>query len=161
MTVIQRHIDLAFIKFPVFFPLIYLLFLFRFPEHEYVIAFLVMGFLGEPHFGATWTVFFDKKVRDYAVEKNLHFLYGGTVVALLTTMFFLFLQNIFYLLYFAFNVFHVTRQSVGIYNLFTKNEVEKKFQILVVYYCNMAIATAVAAYLMLGAISKKIGRAHV
>ena len=156
MTVIQRHIDLVFIKFPVFFPLIYLSFLFRFPEHEYVIAFLVIGFLGEPHFGATWTVFFDKKVRDYAAEKNSHFLYGCAVVALLTIMFFLFLQNIFYLLYFAFNVFHVTRQSVGIYSLFTKNEVEKKFQILVVYYCNMAVATAVVAYLMLGVINKNM-----
>jgi hypothetical protein len=53
MTIMQRNIDMAFIKFPVFFPLIYLLFLFHFPEHEYVIALLVVGFLREPHFGAT------------------------------------------------------------------------------------------------------------
>jgi len=156
MTIIQRHIDLAFIKFPVFFPLIYLLFLHKFPEHESVIALLTMGFLAEPHFGATWTVFFDKNVRGYAVGKKLIFLYGGAVVAFFTITLFLFAQNIFYLLFFAFNVFHVTRQSVGVCKLFTQDKAEKNYQILAIYYCNMAVGTTVVAYLMLRVINQDL-----
>ena len=66
--VFNKYIDFFFIKFPIIFPVLYLSSLFFFPEKSSLVALATMLVLAEPHFGATWTVFFDKKMRFLARE---------------------------------------------------------------------------------------------
>ena len=53
MTIINKFIDLHFIKFPILLPIIFAFFLYTFPSYENILIFLTLLFLAEPHFGAT------------------------------------------------------------------------------------------------------------
>jgi len=148
-SVFNKFSDIFFIKAPFLFPLVYLYVLFNFPSHEYMLALITLLLLGEPHFGATWTIFFDKKIREYAYVNKITFIYGSIVLLIFSTLLFITSKNIFYLLFFGFNAYHVTRQSIGICSLFTTSAAEKNFQKKIIYLFNITIVFLSICYLML------------
>ena len=137
MQIINKKIDFFFIQFPIIFPLIYFLILYFIPSLEiYLIAFTLLV-LAEPHFGATWPIFLDKQNR-YQIKKNKFTLILGPILIIFFSLagFFLF-QHLFLLIFYAFNVHHVTKQSAGIIKLYSKNDSEKKYQINLIYFINI------------------------
>ena len=70
LTIFNNRVDFLLIKFPILFPVLYLSALFVFPNYGMLIAFVTLIALAEPHFGATWSVFFDKRMRGLAMQKN-------------------------------------------------------------------------------------------
>jgi hypothetical protein len=133
----SKKIDFWFIQFPILFPLVYATILFKVPNLENYLIFFTILLFAEPHFGATWTIFFYKKNYNFFKE-NKHIFYTGSVLIILFSIlgFFLF-QNIFFLIFFAFNLFHVTRQSLGVCKIYNNNNKNINFQKNLIYFFNL------------------------
>jgi hypothetical protein len=93
--------------------------------------------LAETHFGATWPFFVDKVNFGYIKDKKINFIILPLVILIFCLFGFIFFKNTFFLIFFAANMYHVTRQSFGICKLYTLNNVEKKFQEHLIYFFNL------------------------
>ena len=71
--ILSKKLDLLFIKFPIIFPIIYGLGLYIFSNYENFIIFVSLLLLAEPHFGATWPFFLDK--RNFVEINNKKIIY--------------------------------------------------------------------------------------
>ena len=150
----SRSLDIFLIKFPIIFLFGYLFLLFSFPEKEQLISLLVILFFAEPHFAATWTLFSDKNLRGYAKSRKFEFIFMTIFIVICSILTFLVNKNIFYLFFFLFNAWHVTKQSVGICKLYSDNLFEIKFQAIAINIVNLLIIIFGAVlYLSLGIIS--------
>ena len=137
MYIYNKKLDFFFIKFPILFPLIYLLILFTFPTYENILIISVILLLAEPHFAATYPILFDSTNKDYLSKKRIVFYIGSfLVIGYCIVGFFLF-RNFFLLSFYAFNVFHVTRQSVGVCKLYNSKQDESKLQNNLIYLFNI------------------------
>ena len=136
MKFLINNKELLLIKFPFFFPLLYGFILFTFPEFELQLIFLTILILAEPHFGATWPFFINKVNTDYIKEKKFWLIYIPIIVGLSSLLGFIYFRNLFLLIFFAANVYHVTRQSFGICKLYCEKINERKFQELLIYFVN-------------------------
>ena len=132
----NNKIEFILIKFPILFPIIYGLILFYFPQFETQLVILTIFLLAETHFGATWPFFLDKVNFDYIKSKKISFVFIPIIIAVLCLVSFYLIRDIFLLIFFAANVYHVTRQSFGIMNLYTKNIEEKKYYSNTIYIFN-------------------------
>lgn len=126
-----------FVKFPITFPIIYITILYSFPQYETSLIFLTIWLLAEPHFAATWPFLINKTNSKYIKEKKVIFIYIPLLIALISLISFFIIKNIFLLIFFAANVFHVTRQSFGICKLYCKDISEIKFQENFIYLTNL------------------------
>ena len=126
-----------FVKFPIVFPIIYIIILYSFPQYETGLIFLTILLLAEPHFAATWPFLINKTNSEYIKEKKVNFIYIPLLIALISFVSFFFIKNIFLLIFFAANMFHVTRQSFGICKLYCKDISEIKFQENFIYLINL------------------------
>ena len=128
--------EVLFVKFPILFPIIYFAILYTFPNFETQLVFITILLLAETHFGATWPFFLSKVNFPHINKNKVAFI----VIPILVTVFcitgFFVAKNTFLLIFFAANVFHVTRQSFGITNLYTKDENQKKHFVNVIYFFN-------------------------
>ena len=68
MIIINKKLDFILIKFPIIFPFLYAFFLFNFPHLENIIVITAIFLLAEPHFGATWPFFINKRNKKYILE---------------------------------------------------------------------------------------------
>ena len=109
--------------------------------------------LAEPHFGATWTVFFDKKMRFLARENFFYFIIIPFIIFLSSLVLFLYAKNLFFLLFFLFNIYHVTRQSAGICKLYSKNLEVGLFQERFLYIFNALVFLGILLFHLLKIIS--------
>ena len=155
MIIFNKKIDFILIKFPVIFPIIYLCALYAMPQYGMVIAFLTLITLAEPHFGATWSIFFEKNMRIFAKNNKFLFIYSPILIAIGAAILFFKFKNVFYLLFFAFNIYHVTRQSVGICKLFSPSKTEKLYQEWSLYLINFIVFFGVVAFHMTNLITAK------
>ena len=126
-----------FVKFPIVFPIIYITILYSFPQYETSLIFLTILLLAEPHFAATWPFLINKTNSEYIKEKKINFIYIPLLIALISLVSFFLIKNIFLLIFFAANIFHVTRQSFGICKLYCKDISEIKFQENFIYLINL------------------------
>ena len=128
--------EVLLVKFPILFPLIYITNLYTFPSLETHLIFLTILILAETHFGATWPFFLDKVNIPHIKQKKIELI----VVPILLTLFcifgFFYFNSFFLLIFFAANMYHVTRQSYGITNLYTKNSEEKTHYTNIIYIFN-------------------------
>ncbi len=136
MNIINKKTDLYLINFPIIFPLIYGVLLYSFPKIETLIILFTILILAEPHFGATWPFFLQKQNKTYIKENREFFIILPIVVVIYCLVGFLFFRNFFLLTFFAANIFHVTRQSIGISKLYSENQSNFKFQELLIYLFN-------------------------
>ena len=129
--------ELFLVKFPIIFPLIYTFILYFFPNFENILIFLTILLLAETHFGATWPFLLDKVNYTYIFKNKINFFFIPFFIILLSLMGFFLFKSFFFLVFFAANVFHVTRQSFGISKLYCKNFDEIKFQEYLIYFFNL------------------------
>lgn len=123
--------ELLFVRFPIHLPILYLSFLTLFPKYETFIIIFTLLILAEPHFGATWPIFLNKVNHSYIAKNKLKLIYGTLLVILFCLLGFFYFQYTFLLIFFAANIFHVTRQSVGILKLYNKsNTINEMIQII-------------------------------
>ena len=119
-NIISSKIDTLFIKFPIIFPLIYFVILYSLPNFEYYLVFFTLLLLAEPHFGATWPFFLSKMNKSIILKDKLIYIIIPISIIFFSIYLFIFFDTLFYLLFFLFNIFHVTRQSAGISKLYEK-----------------------------------------
>ena len=125
--------DIFLLKFPIYLPLIYGIILYLYPEYDYILAFLTLALLAEPHFGATWPFLLDKVNHNKLAEDRVIYLYFPIIITFLSIIFYFNLNPLFYLIFFSINVYHVTKQSFGVAKLYIKNLSELKYQQITIY----------------------------
>ena len=128
--------EVMLVKFPIIFPLIYIFILYTFPSFETQLVFITILLLAETHFGATWPFFLNKVNLTYISQNKLSLVFTPLILTLFCIVGFFYFKNFFLLIFFAANVYHVTRQSFGIMNLYTKNIEEKKYYSNTIYIFN-------------------------
>ena len=128
--------QLLLVKFPIFFPIIYGSILFFFPYYEKQLILLTILILAETHFGATWPFFLNKVNYPYLNEKKKELIFIPIIISILSLIGFIYVKNFFLLIFFATNIYHVTRQSYGVCKLYCKNTLEFKFQTNIIYLIN-------------------------
>ncbi len=129
--------ELLFVKFPIIFPILYLSILYLFPGFETQLIFLTILLLAETHFGATWPFFLDKVNFPHIIKNKFSFIFVPIIITILCLIGFFLMKSLFLLIFFGANVYHVTRQSFGITNLYTKDLIQKKFFINTIYAFNI------------------------
>ena len=110
--IISNISDTFLIKFPIIFPIIYFFSLSIFPEHENLILFTTLLLLAEPHFGATWPFLLNIKNKEEIKNKRVIYIVFPILLAIFSLIGFFTFYSVFILLFFTFNIFHVTRQSI-------------------------------------------------
>ena len=128
--------EVMLVKFPIIFPLIYIFILYTFPSFETQLIFITILLLAETHFGATWPFFLNKVNLNYISQNKLSLVFIPLILTVFCVVGFFYFKNFFLLIFFASNVYHVTRQSFGIMNLYTKNIEEKKYYSNTIYIFN-------------------------
>ena len=135
MTTLSKK-EVFFVRFPFIFPLIYILILYLFPIFETHLIFITILILAETHFGATWPFFLNKINFPYIKEKKINLIFIPIILTLFCFVGFFLFKNLFLLIFFAANVYHVTRQSYGVMNLYTTDFSEKKNFANIIYFFN-------------------------
>ena len=128
--------QLIFVKFPILFPLIYFSILYFFPNYEKELILITILILAEPHFGATWPFFINKINLTYINEKKNELIFIPILICIFSLVGFIYFRNLFFLIFFAANIYHVTRQSFGICKIYCKNQNEFEFQSKYIYIFN-------------------------
>ena len=131
-----KNKEILFVKFPIIFPIIYFLILYFFPQFETHLIFLTILLLAETHFGATWPFFLNKINYPHIIQKKINFILFPILIAIFCLLGFVLFKDLFLLIFFAANVYHVTRQSFGIANLYSKNSSEKILSQILIYFFN-------------------------
>jgi hypothetical protein len=139
MYVVNKNIDFFLIQFPIFFPLAYGLGIYFFPMYENYIIILTILLLAEPHFGATWPFMVSKNNINFILKKKIQFILLPAIIIFISVLGFFYFKKEFLLLFFLANVFHVTRQSVGISKLYLKDNNEKIFHEYSIYVFNIVL----------------------
>ena len=129
--------EFLFVKFPIIFPLIYGIILFNFPTFETELIIITILLLAETHFGATWPFFLDKVNNEYINNNKGKLILIPILIIIFSLIGFFLIKNLFYLIFFAANIYHVTRQSFGISKLYCKNNIEIIFQKIFIYIFNI------------------------
>ena len=136
MNNIKLDTQFFLVKFPIIFPIIYGLILYLFPEYETELIFLTILLLAETHFGATWPFLVDKVNFPFIKQNRISLITIPLIIIILSLIGFFFVNKLFYLIFFAANMYHVTRQSFGVGKLYCKNDLEKKYQEILIYIAN-------------------------
>lgn len=136
MKVINQKIDFWLIKFPIIFPVIYFLILYAFPNSETYLIFFTILLLAEPHFAATWPIFINTKNKQYIKKNKLPLIYGNLFILFFCIFGFFYFRNSFLLIFYLFNIYHVTKQSAGILKLYESKNVGLVFKINAIYIFN-------------------------
>ena len=130
------NLEFNLVKFPLIFPLIYGFILYLFPTYETFLIFFTILFLAETHFGATWPFFLNSSNREFIIQNKITLISFPIIIAIFSLLGFIFIKPTFLLIFFAANMYHVTRQSFGVCKLYTKEINEIKFQEVFIYIFN-------------------------
>lgn len=130
------NLEFNLVKFPIIFPLIYGGILYLFPDLETYLIFFTILLLAETHFGATWPFFLNSTNTKFIKENRITLISFPIIIAIASLIGFLFLKPTFLLIFFAINMYHVTRQSFGVCKLYTKEISQIKYQENFIYIFN-------------------------
>ena len=137
METLKFNKEFFLVKFPIIFPVIYALILYQFPNFETQLIIITILLLAETHFGATWPFFLDKVNYKYISENKIKLISIPILIIIFCLLGFFLVTNIFYLIFFAANMYHVTRQSFGISKLYCNNDNENNYQTNSIYFFNI------------------------
>lgn len=136
MNSIKLDIQFYLVKFPIIFPIIYGLILYNFPQYETELIIITILLLAETHFGATYPFLLDKINYPFLKKEKIRLITFPIIIVILSLVSFFLIKETFLLVFFAANIYHVTRQSFGIGKLYCHNEDEKKYQEILIYIIN-------------------------
>jgi hypothetical protein len=130
------NLEFNLVKFPLIFPLFYGAVLYLFPSAESYLIFFTILLLAETHFGATWPFFLNSANSKFIKENRISLISFPIIIATASLIGFIFLKPTFLLIFFAANMYHVTRQSFGVCKLYTKEIQQSKYQENLIYIFN-------------------------
>ena len=130
------NLEFNLVKFPLIFPLIYGGILYFLPSLETYLIFFTILLLAETHFGATWPFFLNSANAKFIKKNRISLISFPLIIATFSLIGFLFLKPTFLLIFFAVNMYHVTRQSFGVCKLYTKEISQIKYQENFIYIFN-------------------------
>ena len=130
------NLEFNLVKFPIIFPLIYGCILYLLPGLETYLIFFTILLLAETHFGATWPFFLNNANTKFIKENRISLISFPVIIATASLIGFLFFKPTFLLIFFAVNMYHVTRQSFGVCKLYTKDISQIKYQENFIYIFN-------------------------
>ena len=133
MDKVKINYQFLLVKFPIIFPFIYCFILYQFPDFETGLIILTILLLAETHFGATWPFLLDKANSPHIKKNRIGLVAIPIIIIILSLIGFFFINKFFLLIFFAANMFHVTRQSFGVCKLYCKKIEENKFQEISIY----------------------------
>ena len=136
MNSIKLDAQFFLVKFPVIFPILYGLCLFNFPQFETELIIITILLLAETHFGATWPFLLDKTNYSFLKTNRISLIIIPIMIVIGSLLGFIFIKNFFLLIFFAANMYHVTRQSFGIGKLYCNEDIERKYQENIIYIIN-------------------------
>jgi hypothetical protein len=129
-------LEFHLIKFPILFPLIYGGILYLLPGLETYLIFFTILLLAETHFGATWPFFLNSANAKFIKKNRIALISFPLIIGIASLIGFIFLRSTFLLIFFAINMYHVTRQSFGVCKLYTKEFSQIKYQENFIYIFN-------------------------
>lgn len=141
MNSLVRKSEFFLVKFPIIFPIVYFFILSTFPQYETELIFITILLLAETHFGATWPFFLDKVNHDFIKKKKISLIIFPLGILIFSILGFFLFKNTFLLIFFAANVYHVTRQSYGVCKLYCNSQTEQLFQEYLIYSINILFFT--------------------
>ena len=130
------NLEFNLVKFPLIFPLIYGVILYSLPDFETYLIFFTILLLAETHFGATWPFFLNSTNAKFIKENRISLISFPIIIAIASLIGFFYLKPTFLLIFFAVNMYHVTRQSFGVCKLYTKEISQIKYQENFIYIFN-------------------------
>ena len=130
------NLEFNLVKFPLIFPLIYGVILYSLPGLETYLIFFTILLLAETHFGATWPFFLNSTNAKFIKENRISLISFPIIIAIASLIGFFYLKPTFLLIFFAVNMYHVTRQSFGVCKLYTKEISQIKYQENFIYIFN-------------------------
>ena len=136
MNSIKIDTQLILVKFPIIFPIFYGFILYVFPQFETELIIITILLLAETHFGATWPFLLDKVNYSYIKTNRISLVAIPVFIVIFSLLGFFFIKELFLLIFFAANMYHVTRQSFGVGKLYCFNDQEKKYQENLIYLIN-------------------------
>ena len=136
MNTIKLDVQFFLVKFPIIFPIFYGLVLFSFPQYESGLIFLTILLLAETHFGATWPFLIDKVNYSFIKENKVSLITVPIIIIIFSLLGFFLINKLFFLIFFAANMYHVTRQSFGVGKLYCNDNTERKYQEVLIYAAN-------------------------
>ena len=129
-------LEFNLVKFPIIFPIIYGAILYLLPSLETYLIFFTILLLAETHFGATWPFFLNSANSKFINENRISLISFPIIITTASLIGFVFLKPTFLLIFFAVNMYHVTRQSFGVCKLYTKENSQIKYQENFIYVFN-------------------------
>ncbi len=136
MNINKLNLEFSLVKFPVIFPIIYGFVLYTLPQFETILIFVTILLLAETHFGATWPFFLNKSNSSLIKKNKIYFISIPIVIIIFSILGFIYIKPTFLLIFFAANMYHVTRQSFGICKLYSSKINEINFQEIFIYIFN-------------------------
>ena len=136
MRAIKLDLQFFLVKFPIIFPLVYGFILYNFPQFETELIIITILLLAETHFGATWPFLVDKANYPFIKSNRVSLVTLPVVIIILSLLGFFLIKELFLLIFFAANMYHVTRQSFGVGKLYCNDDKEKRYQELLIYVIN-------------------------
>ena len=138
MNKIRLDYQFFLVKFPIIFPAIYAFILFQFPSFETILIITTVFILAETHFGATWPFFLNKINYPFITKNRIPLIIIPIFIILFSLIGFFLFNKFFLLMFLAINMYHVTRQSVGVFKLYSKDILENNCQERLTYLFNLA-----------------------
>ncbi len=136
MNAIKLDLQFFLVKFPIVFPLVYGFVLYTFPQFETELIIITILLLAETHFGATWPFLLDKVNYPFIKSNRISLITLPIIIIILCLLGFFLIKELFFLIFFAANMHHVTRQSFGVGKLYCSDEKEKIYQEIIIYIIN-------------------------
>ena len=135
----KKFLNLEFnlVKFPIIFPLIYGLVLLAVPQYETLLIFFTILLLAESHFAATWPFFLNNSNKEFIKENKISLITFPFLIVVLSLIGFFLFKPTFLLIFFAANMYHVTRQSFGVSKLYESGNDQIKYQQIFIYIFNI------------------------
>ena len=137
MKILKFNTQFFLVKFPILFPIIYGFILYNYPQFETELIILTILLLAETHFGATWPFLIDKSNYEFLKKNRINLVLIPISIIFFSFLSFLFIKKLFLLIFFAANMYHVTRQSFGVGKLYCSDKREKKYQEALIYIVNV------------------------
>ncbi len=136
MNSIKFNTQFFLVKFPILFPFLYGVILYTFPQYETELIIITILLLAETHFGATWPFLIDRVNYPFIIKNRVSLIFFPVIIVIFSTIGFFVVNKLFLLIFFAANMYHVTRQSFGVGKLYCFNDQEKRYQENLIYLIN-------------------------
>lgn len=116
--VINKKFDLIFFIGSALLGIMYFVLLLFLAEHAFLITAIVWVLFAQAHFGSTWFIYFDKKNRDYfRAHPWTYYIFPLLIFAAVLSIGYV-NQTLLVVLISIASIYHVTRQSYGILQLY-------------------------------------------